>query len=434
MRSLFIEEFFKKFQNDMVDDLNIDPVFFRAHLVQNPALSWEFFQENPEFLEENYRAQYRDDDSLGPTKKVSFNYLCKNSNIPEQFFEANVKKCNFRYLLLNPSISEDFVKKYWNRIEDADITNETFKNPAFSFSLLKYLLERTPRAGFEAVFLLNKNTPRDVAEHLLVKYADEMEFCAQSQYLGLQQAKNILEYSLKNDQKIVELLFQNQSLPWSLFEESYDAIMKNNTAKKLFLSDPRLSLAKITKIIGDFDFEDINDENIDLIDDIDDMSASFALFENPNLTVRFVENFLKRRYYDNDETPCVFFLHLARNKGLPWQFFEKHLREMFLAIDVSDVDVDFFYELDNDLKMNLSSNPSLPISFFNDHPTILHIAISTNRFIYQFALEERHTENEIIEDTVNILSEVGKDDTLPNLVMRGIVGAQSDLLRYRAYR
>lgn len=343
LRSLFIEQYIAQLLEDKgYENGKISPRF-HGSLLECPALSLEFLLP---FL----------------TAK-GIGSLANNPNIPWQYFESRVSE-------LSPVAWENLAK-------NPGIPSEFFIRNASPIHLEQICRILEPEEMSDGFLEFSKNEPRNADEIIKREWrkpSHSLEDCRKKlkelkYFNGPPEIKIAYQKGIANNPNLtVEfvnefhgsmffdyVLIYNRHLPWSFFVENFDEITPVIAALK-----PQISWEYLLQ------HEELLSEKRAIL------SPTFVLSLETLATNRTMTDAFAEKYFD-------FFV----SKGLLWEIglIPTLTQEFFIRhLDAFTKDING--------KEGLCKNPSLPLSFYLDHPEIQDLGgILGNSFTKQFEIE-----------------------------------------------
>lgn len=436
-RSLFIEDFFRKRSQYWVDD-----EVTREFMEMNPIFSWEFLEEfnlKPQLLNTNIPWQFFEKEFRvkSPGNRTFDIKMLNNQNFPEDFFRLHLN-----------DIKNEF-GNYFRTFRDVGIFSflgieDAFKNPNLSLNFLEELIAMVTSSArnrgiqggdWEKLLILSRKISVFTAHRLIREMISKGNI--EPYYLSLiSRSPHVGDFLdiFSNEQfmtfPIYLNLMENSEVPNGFFERTiWPLLERDTTLLDNYLSSSRASETLVKKFILDHQ----------------DGEFSLSIFLNPNLSVNFIEETLNAFPKLEKELWLV----LTENKGIPWQFFERHLKriEKIMAIngneqkcsfDEEDCECDYCI-LENYSKTiikNLSMNPAIPLIFYERHPKIINWwYICENTFTYQFMIEDHLTDEELIRDATEALyyqTNKSERGNLPESIL-DVVFHENEILKKRGY-
>lgn len=397
-RSLYIEAFFKKLIDECESE---DKDEYISAMLECPALSLEFLEP------------------LLKTINASPRELCRNRNIPWQYFEHHMNEIldeDWESLTINSEFPEEFYRQHLDRVSRS-WENIFIVREEFSREFLTELVERNPEFKYQAAQMEWSNKRHSLTD-IRAKLHELRDFPIEKRLrqhieIGLARNPNItVEFvkecqdQLGQDDEFIELLFGYcKNLPWSFLEENLPYIRSKRAPMRDLQSNAQLS----------WDFLVQHPELIMLDSDARN-SAPFQfdleeLVMNDTMTDEFAEKYLQ------DFARLGLVELMAMNEGLSLAFFQRHL--------------DFI--VDNDGASGLCENSSLPLFFFEENSDILNFdALTRNSFTYQFKIENGFEEEELIYNAQIAIEEEGTPTNLPRLMLN-VMRDQHEKMINRGY-
>lgn len=372
-------------------------------LAGNYGLTPEFFEE---FFSEN------------PSLIRHFQQLSSRSDFPEEFFERYPATVNWSILCANPSITQAFFERYLNNLYRCPwfVWENLIRNPNLSWHFFERFFSDDRCLSYEknlkkiALDFSNcKVAPWSFVRSLLQRFEIPRYEWLSSRSIPLEEVKEMVrEMRAKNRLALDGRPFpyldvaQNTNIPVSyvvgelmplygegpqleMYSElacrpdvSWDTIKHINFNQRVSsillrrrIPPKRDVLGKMKFFTGDTGYFWIGQvvANYKLTDDEGDM--------------------IIRQLKNRGVVGCFYLYTLfCKNLGLTENFFEKHI-QIFLDALSSE-----YYA---ELRRGLSSNPNIPVKFFQRHPELIDcVSLSKNPFTRQLEIESGFAEETLV--------------------------------------